>query len=169
MNSLKQIIKPLEDKLKEITSEAQELRSGVELPLVDATPMEIIEVMFDLRPRLDRLESLLVQATYLKRDVAQVAQSFITKHEDAWNSYVSNQKNAGAIRGTEYTGPREKYAEADVMTIETLRDKRLAESLVATCETAVTVVRLMHTGIKDLKSDMHVAIRAASFASSVDS
>jgi len=42
MSDIKELIKPLEDKLKNLESEAQTLRFGVSIPDIYATPLELV-------------------------------------------------------------------------------------------------------------------------------
>src|SRR5882724_3076925 len=160
---------PLEEALNKLIEESEELRSDFQLPSIDASPGEIVAVLYEVRPRLDRLEALLIKSLRLKRDILQIANVFIDKHNESIDSFMVQQKNANFIRGTDFTSAKERLADANVSNIETKRDAVVAQSLIEACELAVSTVRYRHAGLKDLKTDLHAAIRAASILSSMES
>lgn len=160
----------VEARLSDLVREALELRGGVSLPGPQAGPSDVIKSMSDTRRALDRVEFLLNQGVRAKARVSRLNASAVAAFDDAWDSASKGTRgNLLANRGGDYSGPRERYAEANLAAFNELRDKRQAERMLSVAVEVETVLRNCHRGLDSLRADHHALLRAFNVQSVLES
>lgn len=138
-------------------SEAGDAEGPVRLPGTEDGPQRILDSLVRVRRRLDRVEYLLAQAVIIKGAVGRSLDAAQAEADDAWESHVVEQRRAPVRRGDDFSGPREKYAEASVATLEQKIAARAAQDLASRATEAEQVVRSLYRGLDSLRYD-HIAL-----------
>jgi hypothetical protein len=154
--------------LRAAVSEATELRTGASLPVPGAGLSEIAAGLLATRQRLDRVEELLAQALRVRGRIARHSLTMTAVADDAWDMAVRQIATAPSIRGPEFQGPRERYAEANLLILEHRRAARAADGLLSEASEAHDVLRLLHRGLDGLRQDHVTLLRAIQFATSLE-
>lgn len=155
----------LQDALSRIVEEAMDLRFGeagdaagaVYLPETDQGPQAILDSLVRVRRRLDRVEYLLAQVVRLRGTASRSLDVVQAEADDAWDRHVVEQRRAPVRRGDDFTGPREKYAEASVATMEQKIAAREAQEISSKAVEAEQIVRTLYRGLDALRYD-HIAV-----------
>jgi hypothetical protein len=154
--------------LHEMVTEATSLRLEVGLPAAGADVAQLLNSLRDTRVRLDRVEELLVRSMQLRGQIERNAIAVSADAADAWARAVRAIAAAPLTRGPEFQGPRERYAEADLLTLEQRRDARAAEGLLAEATDTREMLRTLHRGLDGVRQDHVTALRATQFALSLE-
>lgn len=171
MTDEKDLIKAIEgckDQLKAIVDEARELRYGLELPPAQATSTESLEALLLVRQRLDRLEELYINSLLFKNRASAIQSQATELHEELWDKIVSAFKTASVKQGGEYLGAKEKYADANMQTLESKRALRLATEFLDHCNMVLEVVKSMKYGLESVRGDILAVIRSHNFETSLE-
>lgn len=166
-SGLSEKLAPVKEQMKILVAEAEELRSGAALPYVQSTPIEQVESLHDIRQRIDRVEELYIRALKLKAAVAVMNNQLSDAHDERWDAIVAKQKSAAVQKG-DYVGPREKYAEANVQTIESKRAARFVSEVFDHCVTMVEVIRTIKFGLEGVRGDVLAMIRVWQIETSLE-
>lgn len=159
---------PVQEGLRAIVIEAMTLRAEASFPPAGADTHTLWTSLQDTRQRLDRVEELLVQVLRIHGRAHRHGLSSAATAKEAWSRAVRAIATAPSIRGPEFQGPRERYAEADLVTLEDQRAALAAELLVAEAVEAREVLRTLHRGLDGLRQDHVTALRAFQFATSLE-
>lgn len=161
----------LNPNLEALITEALGLRSGLVLPSIDQGPVEVLERLIEVRTRLDRVEELLSRAVRFRTAVRVRLKEASGSLDEAWASKVAQPaavRRRAASDGWGGAAPRERYAEADLATLEEKRNVRRLEQWFDQVNDAVEVIRQAHRGLDTTRQDLHLILRAMSVESSLE-
>jgi hypothetical protein len=165
----------LEEELAEWAAEALRLRfaevagsPAVELPPVESGASEVMQRLLAVRQRLDRVEELLARATRARGRSSRAAQVAKAQADDAWDVSSQRGRAAPVRRGGEFEGPRERYADNNLATLDQRRATREAERLADSASECLDVVRLCHRGLDGIRQDLLTMLRAFQFESHLE-
>lgn len=157
----------MENRLLTSVSEALNLRQ-VEPPPVLAGPAELSAYLVDARGRLDRVEEHLSLALRIRATVQRSLANATATADDAWDVAITTRRSAPLVRGDEYSSARERYAEANLATLDARKAVRRLTDLASRCDEAVDVLRLCHRGLDGVRHDALTMFRALAFESHLE-
>ncbi len=143
--------------------EAQALARGIELPPGVPAPVDIVELLAQVRQRLDRLEHLLAAVIRIRARAHRAANAAKAAASDAWDKAAMRRRSAPVQRGDEYYSARERDAEANLASLDLIHAHRAAAELAQHCDEAHDVIRLHHRGFDNYRQDIHAILRAMTF------
>jgi hypothetical protein len=129
---------------------------------------EVLEQLRVTRRRLDRIEGLLSRCTIAKARASRASVHARAEAEHAWDQSSQRERSRPAARGSDFTGPRERYADSNLATLAEQRSARSAASLASVAEEALDVVRIAHRGLNDMRADLHLMLRSLSVESTLE-
>lgn len=164
LNALDVPLSELELQVSGWVAEALQIRfEGTPSLPVDATvASEIMQVLLDVRQRLDRLEGLLGVARRAKGRAHRASRTGRWEADTSWDQAVV------AIPRREYEGPRERYAEASLASLVQQRTARAGENLSSVADEAYDVIKMAHDGMSSLRYDLVAMLRGFGFESSLE-
>lgn len=153
-----------------LIDEALQLRRGLSLPTIDQGPVAVMEQLIEVRTRLDRAEELLSIVTRFRTIVRTRNKNASGTLEEAWAARVvpTNGRRRLGSDGWGGSAPRERYAEADLATLDEKRNVRRLEILFDQVNDAVEVIRQAHRGLDSTRMDLHLILRAMSVETSLE-
>ncbi len=119
--------------------------------------------MLVVRQRLDRIEELYLKAIQVRSAVVRKSSASKAIAEEAWAAEISNARKSSVRRGDEFTGPRERYADADLATLELKRAARRDADLLTTAQDSAEALRTMLRGLDGLRQDHQTWLRTLNF------
>lgn len=149
-------------------AEALDLRFGGKLPTSGATVPDMLEALLDVRQRLDRVEEILTRIIRLRARLRRNATIATASVDESWDRAVQNIRTAPVSRGGDLSGPRERYAEANLIVLDERRSARAVEELAGHADEAHDVVRLVHRGLDGVRHDHLTILRAVQVETSLD-
>lgn len=158
----------LGETLAGLMREAVSLRFDAELPGSSAGPLEVLESLLDCRRRADRLENLYVRALTIRGSISRRSALDSAEADDEWAQAITKLKNSSVGRGDSFSGPRERYAEADLATLEYKRKARKSADLLKLADEIVDVIRTTLTGLNNTRQDHISWIRSLQFMSTLE-
>jgi hypothetical protein len=160
----------LNPNLEALLSEALGLRSGLSLPSINQGPVEVLERLIDVRTRLDRVEELLSRAVRFRTAVRSRLKEASGSLDEAWATKVAQPSARRRVASDGWGGsaPRERYAEADLATLDEKRNVRRLEQWFDQVNDAVEVIRQAHRGLDTTRQDLHLILRAISVESALE-
>jgi hypothetical protein len=153
----------IEKKIAELLAEALSLRSSSSMPYSEASPQVVLNSLLDNRQRVDRLEALYLQVIQIRARLSRRTSAVKAESEDAWAEALASMKAQGARNRDQYEGPRERYAEADLATLELKRKARKAEELLNIAVEADDVIKTALRGLNEVIQDHRIWIRSLQF------
>lgn len=158
------------ESLEELVAEAVELRfGGSGLPEGQVTPAVAQEVLLDTRKRLDRVEEILVRVIRLRGSARRRASAEQDQVDDAWAKSIQQIANSPQRRsGYDYSGAKERYAEADLNVLDLRIKQRKASNVADQTQTAYDVVKTCHRGLDTLRTDCTAFLRSLQFESHLE-
>lgn len=132
------------------------------------TPDQIQARLVDLRARLDSVEQDVIDAVSLKFRAQRVFAASDFNATEAWDKALEKVRKAPSFQGSEYTGPRERYSEANLATFDQQRARRFADHAKSFAEEAYTVVVACQRGLDAARQDCLAWLRSLVFESSLD-
>lgn len=154
--------------LSSYVAEALNLRFSGALPTSAASVADMLDALLDVRQRLDRVEELLTKVIRLRARVHRAATLTTATVDESWDRAVQAQRTAPVSRGDNFSGPRERYAEANLTVLEERRAARIATELASHADEAHDVIRLVHRGLDGVRHDHLTILRAVQFETSLD-
>lgn len=151
-----------------IIEEALELRFGVKLPVHPAAPAAVLEVLLEVRARLDRVDELLAKSLRMAGAIQDSQALATAQHDEAWDREVTASRNAPVRQGDEYSSARERHAAANLAVLELRRKQRATEDVVRICERTVSLVRLVNRGLEGVRQDLRVWLDGLRYESHLD-
>lgn len=148
--------------------EAVALRFEASLPQSGAGPLEVLESLLECRRRADRLEGLYIRSLTIKANLSRRVAVDNAEVDDQWAEALIRVRNSPIYKGDSYAGPREKYAEADLATLELKRKARKSAELLNLADEAVDVIRTTLTGLNNTRQDHISWIRSLQFMSTLE-
>lgn len=156
-------------RLGEFIEEAFALRFQLGEWPANAAPAEVLARLLDIRSRLDRVDELLFRAVRIKSEVGRVHTRAHVAAEAAWDQASVATRRAPAVRGSgEFTGPRERYAEANLATLGQRRSSRQAEEVKSFADEAVEVLRIAQRGLDGARQETLQMLRSLQFESNLE-
>jgi hypothetical protein len=176
LDALEPPLSELEHHLAGWTAEAVELRFGaagdplgaVGLPPTESGPQQVLESLLRVRSRLDRVEALAVRATRARGRLQRASQAAKAQAGEAWDREIARVRSSPVRRGDEFTGPRERYAEANLATLVEQRTERQSSLLLVSADTAVDAIRQCQRGLDSLRQDHIAVMRSYQFESHLE-
>jgi hypothetical protein len=154
--------------LQDYLVEALDLRFTFTIPPPGAGPEVVMNSLIETRQRLDRVEELLVRTLRIRARARRAATAATASADDHWNRAVRRVATSSVRQGPEFQGPRERYAEADLSTLEHRHEARLAEALAGHCDETYDAIRTMHRGLDGLRQDHVTILRSQQFATHLE-
>jgi hypothetical protein len=152
----------------DIIREALELRFGAKLPVHPAAPSAVLEALFDVRHRLDRVDELLAKAIRIAGTVQDGQAIASAQHDDAWDREITRLRNSPVRQGDEYSTARERHAVANLAVLDLRHKVRTADDVVRKCERAVSLVRLVNRGLEGVRQDLRTWLDGLKYESHLD-
>lgn len=156
------------DTLSGLMREAVSLRFDAELPSSSAGPLEVLESLLECRKRADRVENLYVRALTIRGSISRRSALDSAEADEQWAEAIVRFKNSSVSRGDSFSGPRERYAEADLATLEHKRKARKSAELLNLADETVDVIRTTLTGLNNTRQDHISWIRSIQFVSALE-
>jgi len=143
-----------------------DLRAGLTLPALGDGPGGLLEVLVDVRSRLDQVEEFLTQLTCLRGAARRATRQAKDAADDGWNASVTGGQRRRGDFGE--AAPRERYAQADLAVLDRRREERRMAYRVSVAEEAVELTQLAYRGLSDTRRDLHVLLRAIEIEHSLE-
>lgn len=159
------------DQLESLVTEAVTLRFGArDFPEDTQIHPDLVQlILLDTRKRLDRVEELLVTAIRVRGRARGVASNRQNEVDDEWARAIDvARKDHRRAAGTDYSGAKERYAEADLAVLDLRIKQRQAQTFADQAQTAYDVVRVCHRGLDTLRGDCVAYLRSLQFESSLE-
>lgn len=133
------------------------------------SPFQIVEQLTYVRRTLDRLEELLVKAIRAKAQLARGHRIKKDQLQQAWDTHVSDQSpTRRRVLTQEYVTGKEKFAEANLATLELQRTERKSLELLSFAEETLEVIKVIHRGLNDIRQDLLAQVRAIQVESQLE-
>lgn len=158
----------LQSYLDKAVADATKYRSGKTELGADASYPEVLDALVDLRRRYDRVEEIYRNVLQIKCRTVLLRNQLQAEVSDEWNAAVVRVRQNSTKAGDEYMGPRERYAEADLMTLETKLKSRRADALAESAATALECVKTILRGLDGTRQDHLTWLRTLNFATSLE-
>lgn len=158
----------LEKRLDALKHEVKDLRGRAEMPPATAPPQEVLDTLLVVRGCLDRIEGILSELVQLRSYFQRNLQAEKDAADEAWDTSNAQARRAAAGRAPDYLGAKERYADANLETLEHRRQVRRAEDLFSLADNAVEVVRISHRGLDGTRQDLVTWLRTLQFESSLE-
>lgn len=154
--------------LTKVVSEVISLRYGASLPPTFSGAQQVLDSLVDVRRRLDRVEELLVYTIQIKGRAHSENELKKSQADQHWAEALRQGKRSPVMRGNEYEGPRERYAEADLATLNERREARQSQDLEDFANSCLDVIRTAHRGLDGLRQDHLAVLRAAQMENALE-
>jgi len=143
-----------------------DLRAGLTLPALGDGPGGLLEVLVDVRSRLDQVEEFLTQLTRLRGAARRATRQAKDAADDGWNASVTGGQRRRGDFGE--AAPRERYAQADLAVLDQRREERRMAHRASVADEAVELTQLAYRGLSDTRRDLHVLLRAIEIENSLE-
>jgi hypothetical protein len=153
----------IEKRIAELLTEALNLRSESSMPYSEASPQVVLNSLLDNRQRVDRLEGIYLQVIQIRARLSRKTSAVKAEAEDSWAEALASMKSQGSRNRDQYEGPRERYAEADLATLELKRKARKAEELLGVAVEADDVIKTALRGLNEVIQDHRIWLRSLQF------
>lgn len=143
--------------------EAVELRGELGLSPYDEllAPWQVVEQLSMLRITLDRVEELLVKAVRAKAQITRIHRRTQDDLQVEWDRHVTNQSAVRRpVLTQEYVTGKEKFAEANLATLELRQKERRSLELLSFSEETLDVIRTIHRGLEGVRQDLLTQVKA---------
>lgn len=157
--------------LRGYLGEALDLRYSVSAVPQGADQPALFKALQDYRARLDRIEYLMVQAVILKGRALVAVRAVQEEAQEKWdeNLVKANSKRAASlVASQDFVAPKEKYAAANLATLENRRSVRLAEEELSWAETVSDALTKMYRGLDSSRQDLLTRIKAIPMVNSME-
>lgn len=143
--------------------EALEIRGSMDIaPYSDImAPHQVTEQLTDVRWRLDRVETLLIKAMRAKAALTRALRVAQEDLQIAWDTHVTDRNpSRRAVLTQEYVTGKEKFAEANLATLELRKAERKSLDILSHAEETLDVIRQVHRGLESVRQDLLAQVRA---------
>lgn len=157
--------------MSEYLKEAVELRYNAPIAKADDDTSIMLAVLQDYRARLDRIEYLMVRAIIRKGDASRTFKAAQNDASDKWDeslSQIKEKKTVSLVAAQEFTAPREKYATANMASIEERQAARKAEEVLSWTEETVDALQKMYRGLDSARQDLLARIKAVPMVNAME-
>lgn len=159
------------DRIRGWLQEAVDLRGNLGMDAYDdlSNPYQVVEQLSRVRATLDRIEELLVLATRAKASLTRAHRTTKDEQQLAWDQHVTSQSALKRpVLTQEYVTGKEKFAEANLATLELQRAERKSLEVLSFAEEALDVIRIIHRGLEGIRQDLLAQIRAIQVESQLE-
>ena len=139
-----------------------------------AGPQDLADSIVSLRAVLDRCDRLVGKLLQLRAAARTAALDADFTAQAAWDESVVGQRSQSKAAvvswdgSRDFTAPRERYAEAQVSTVEFQRAKLAAQKEVVVLESQVEIARQLTRGLTGFREDLLVRLRTLQFLTSLE-
>lgn len=157
--------------MSEYLKEAVQLRYSAPQANSSADMSVMLNVLQDYRTRLDRIEYLLVRAVIRKGDALREFKSAQNDASDKWDerlSEIKDKKTVSLVAAQDFVAPREKYATANIATVEERHRSRKAEEVLSWTEETVDALQKMYRGLDSSRQDLLTRIKSVPMVNSME-
>lgn len=161
-------LEDIQQRLDDLVLDASRYRAGKTELGADASYPEVLDALVDLRRRYDRVEEIYLTVLQLKCRAVLLRNRYQAEAGDAWNTAVVKVRQTSSRAGDEYMGPRERYAEADLMVLDEKLKSRRADALAESASVALECVKTLLRGLDGTRQDHLTWLRTLNFASSLE-
>lgn len=151
--------------------EAVKLRYSLELASYTdlIAPWLITEQLQNVRQRLDRIEELVILSVRARASLKRSHQQVKDELQVAWDSRLTdNSAVRRPVLTQEFVTGKEKFADANLATLELQRKERLASELVSFADESVEVIRQLHRGLDGIRQDLLTQVRSLQVETSLE-
>ncbi len=161
-------VKAATEKISSLMDEVLELRTQILVsPSSETTPVQLIDGLKDVRRRLDRTEDILVSLLRYKAIAHTLKSGLAADQEDAWDAAVTSSSKSRQIN-SDFSSAKERYADANLATLESLRKLRKAERFYDSCDSAVEQCRIMYRGLERVRQDIMTVMKSQQFIQNLE-
>lgn len=157
--------------MSDYIKEAVELRYSAIKVDENADMSVLLKALQDYRARLDRIEYLLVRAVIRKGDALRAFKQAQNEATDVWDkrlSEIKDKKTVSLVAMQEFTAPREKYATANLASVEERQASRQAEEVLSWTEETVDALQKMYRGLDSSRQDILTRIKSIPMVNSME-
>lgn len=158
----------LRQSLDVYVNEALDLRFGYELPDVHGSPKETLDALHEIRARLDRVEYLYGRVMRIRARTKRYADACRASADEAWDSELQSARSRADRRGDEFVSAKERYAVANLATLDAQREARSAAALASVADEAHDLMRLTYRGLTDLRQELLAVLRGYQLESNLE-
>jgi hypothetical protein len=160
----------LRQTLGQLLGELADIRARVisVFPAADASPDKVREALMTIRGLQDRVEELVSRTLSVHAGLARITAEAKDTYEQAWAEEARKGNRASVRQGADMQGPRERYAEYDLATLQQRRAMRQNEALLGLAAEALEQARLRHRGIDNTRQDLIAVLRALAFETALE-
>lgn len=146
--------------VKVILEEALSLRQAIEVNFSSADE-DLAEARQDIRRKIDRLEELLNVVVRIRYSYKRSVEKDQFELDEAWDRAVRDSKPKVAF-GSDMIAPRERYADANLKTLEQHRKLNESKEVLSHVQEAEEVVRNCYKGLDGLRLELSSVIKSRS-------
>jgi hypothetical protein len=154
--------------LSAVIDEVLTLRAQVSMPSESAIPQTVLDSLIAARAKADRIEALSIDVLRLRYHGLRVMASAKASADDAWAEGISELNKQGVRNHDQYEGPRERYAEVDLATMEFRRTLRKAEKFLSLVDEASDVIKIALRGVNETIQDHRTWLRTIQVQSYIE-
>lgn len=151
-----------------LLDEALQLRHGVQVEGAVGDQHQILDTLMAVRVRVDRVEELLNRAMITRGVIARASSHAKASTAEAWDRAVIKQRKGPVSLDSDYLGARERYAMANLETLELRREEQKLGESQSLADQIVEQIRITYRGLTDLRQDLLTMLRAAQFETTLD-
>ena len=163
--------KTIEALMSEYLTEAVSLRYSLPTIPENADQSVLLSVLQQYRANLDRLEELMVRAFIKKGIYYRRLKELQDAAQDKWDESLSKateKKGLSLVSQQEFIAPKEKYANANLATLEQRHAVRKAENAYSWTESTSDVLLKMYRGMDSARQDLLARIKAIPMVNSME-
>lgn len=146
--------------VKDIIEESLSLRKAVEVDF-SSSDEELAESRQDIRRKIDRMEELLNIVVRIRYAYKRTVDKEQAELDEAWDRAVRDSKPKVAF-GSDMIAPRERYADANLKTLEQHRKVNDSKEVLSHVQEAEEVVRNCYKGLDGLRLEVASVIKSRS-------
>lgn len=158
--------------LEPLVAEAKQIRFDKEIqerePDLDASPYEERAYVQFIRQKMDRVEHLLFAAIRLKARAQRSYKEADQAAEEAWDEESVKSRKSSVGRGSDFTGPRERYADVNLATLKQRRVAREAERVLSVASEVLECVKMCYDGLNGIRQEHLSILRTIQFESTLE-
>jgi hypothetical protein len=139
------------------------------LPAIEDGPRAALEYLAEVRSAMDRVDVALTTAVRFRSRIREAFKLATAAHDDAWAAATGGASKRG--RGQSGWGepaPRERYAEADLATLNERRQMRKFDRWLDESNDTVDIIQRTYRYLDEVRKDLHLILRGMSVESSLE-
>ncbi len=154
--------------LSDVIDEVLTLRAQVSMPSESAIPQAVLDSLISARAKADRIEALSINLLRVRYVVSRQLASARAVLDDAWAQAVVDINKQVSRNHDQYEGPRERYAEADLATLQLKRSVRKSEEAMALVDETSDVIKIALRGVNETIQDHRTWLRTIQVQSYIE-